>query len=407
MTREHELNSLFASLYRDFSPPLYAMPDDVVICSGKNTRLFSVDGREFLDYSSAYSAVNQGHCHPAIFEALQEQASRLTCTSQAFMNNVTPQFLKKACRAFGYDKIIMANTGVEAVETALKTARLWGQEIKKVPKNQGVIVTCQGGFHGRTITVISFSNDPTVKDGFGPYTPGFVSIPYNDISALEEVLQNENVIAFLVEPIQGEAGIIVPDDYYLNQAFTLCQNSNVLLITDCIQCGLGRAGKMLAAEYNGIKADIVIIGKALSGGMFPVSAVLTFDGIAKHLKTGMHGSTFAASPMAATVASAALDVIINENLCSNSVERGQQMRDGLRAIESSLITRIAGKGLMNAIDLDPERVPQLEFLARLRANGILAMKTHKSIRLCPPLTCTADEIEQGICMIKKTIRSFE
>lgn len=379
-------------------------PLPVVLDKGDGVFVWDVEGKKYYDFLSAYSAVNQGHCHPKIIEALTNQAEKLTLTSRAFYSNSLGEFEKFVTSYFGYNKVLPMNTGAEAVETALKLCRKWAYKVKGIPENKAQIIVCDGNFHGRTITIVSMSSDPDARNDFGPYTPGFISIPYNDLSALEDAITIENVAGFLVEPIQGEAGVNVPDDGYLKEAFTLCQKNNVLFISDEIQTGMGRTGKLLASDYDDIRPDILILGKALSGGVIPISAVLADDDIMLTIKPGEHGSTFGGSPLAAKVAIAALEVIKEENLAEKSYKLGQQFRDGLHTITSSLIKTIRGKGLLNAVDIKPVNGKTAwDVCLGLKDNGILAKPTHDHIiRFAPPLVITEDQMNDAIQLISKT-----
>ncbi len=384
-------------------------PLPVVLSKGKGVYVWDVEGKKYLDFLSAYSAVNQGHCHPEIINTLTQQSQQLTLTSRAFYNNVLGEYEKFLTQLFGYDKLLPINTGVEAVETALKLARKWGYIKKGIPDGKAQIIVCEQNFHGRTTTVISFSSDPTAKNGFGPFTPGFISIPYNDIEALKKVLQEHHatIAAFLVEPIQGEAGVIVPDDGYLKTAYQLCQQYNVLFIADEIQTGLGRTGKLLACDYENVKPDVLILGKALGGGVFPVSAVLANDDIMLCIQAGEHGSTFGGNPLACKIAITAVKVILNEQLAENAFKMGEIFREELREIQkkTNSIRIIRGKGLLNAIVIEESKGKTAwDICLKFAENGLLAKPTHGNIiRLAPPLIITEEQIREGLEIIKKSI----
>ena len=384
-------------------------PLPVVLESGKGVFVWDVEGKKYYDFLSAYSAVNQGHCHPKIVEALNLQANKLTLTSRAFYNNVLGEFEEYITKYFGYDKVLPMNTGAEADETAIKLCRKWGYEKKGIEKYEAKIIVCEGNFHGRTTTIISMSTDPEAKDGFGPYTPGFVTIPYNDIEALEKALEDPNVAGFLVEPIQGEAGVYVPDEGYLKKAYDLCKAKNVLFIADEVQTGIARTGKLLACDHENVRADILILGKAISGGIYPVSAVLADDDIMLVIKPGQHGSTYGGNPIAAKVAISALEVIKDEALAKNAENLGQIFREGLENIKSDMISLVRGKGLLNAIIIEPKNGKTAwDVCVALANNGLLAKPTHDHIiRFAPPLVITEDEINQALEIIKKTMKEFE
>lgn len=378
-------------------------PLDVVITKGERVWVYDVDGKKYLDFLSAYSAVNQGHCHPRIINALKTQAEKITLTSRAFRNDQLPLLAKELCELTGYEMMLPMNSGAEAVETAIKMARKWGYKIKGIEENKAEIIVCSNNFHGRTTTIISFSTEAQYRDGFGPFTPGFVVIPYNDVEALKNAI-NKNTVAFLVEPIQGEAGIIIPDEGYLRKAFEVCKSSNVLFIADEIQTGLGRTGKLFAYEYEGIKPDAVIIGKALSGGAYPVSAVLSSKEILGVFKPGDHGSTFGGNPLAAAIAREALKVIIEEKLAERSFELGKYFLEKLRTIQSKHIKEIRGKGLFIGIELVPEAGGARRFCEALKEEGLLCKETHENvIRLAPPLVIEKEEIDWAFERIKKIL----
>tara|TARA_B100001778_G_C18592648_1_gene633019 strand:- start:855 stop:2069 length:1215 start_codon:yes stop_codon:yes gene_type:complete len=384
-------------------------PLPVVLSKGKGVYVWDADGKKYFDFLSAYSAVNQGHCHPKIIDALQEQSEILTLTSRAFYNDTLGEYEKYITNYFGYDKILPMNTGAEGVETALKLCRKWSYQKKGLKPEKAKIIVCDGNFHGRTTTIISFSNDHESRNEFGPYTPGFINIPYNDLIALEDALKDENVAGFMVEPIQGEAGVNVPSEGYLSSAYTMCKKANVLFIADEVQTGIARTGKLLAVDHENIKADILILGKALSGGVFPVSAVLADDNIMMCIKPGEHGSTFGGNPLANKVAIAALDVVKNENLAANAEKLGEILRKELREINSDMISLVRGKGLLNAIIIKPKNGKEAwDVCLKLRDNGLLAKPTHGDIiRFAPPLIISEKQLHECIKIIKNTILSFD
>jgi len=384
-------------------------PLPVVLDRGAGVHVWDVDGHRYFDCLSGYSAVNQGHCHPRIIAALQQQAARLTLTSRAFHSDALGQYAHFITRYFGYDKVLPMNTGVEAVETALKLCRRWGYQVKGIPENKGKIVVCSGNFHGRTTTVISFSTDPDSRRDFGPYTPGFVIIPYNDLPALTEALTDPLVAGFLVEPIQGEAGVVVPDEGYLRQAKHLCESANVLFIGDEIQTGLGRTGRLLACDHEGVRPDILILGKALSGGVLPVSAVLADDPVMLTIRPGDHGSTYGGNPLACKVAIAALEVIRDEELTENAAAMGELFRTQLQALQSPFIHTIRGKGLLNAIVIEhPRPNAAWELCLALKDNGLLAKPTHgDKIRLAPPLVITREQILECVDIVRSSLPILE
>ena len=383
-------------------------PLPVVLSKGEGVYVWDVDGKKYFDFLSAYSAVNQGHCHPKIIEALTKQASTLTLTSRAFHNNVLGEYEQFISKLFGYDKVLPMNTGVEGGETANKLARKWGYTKKNIPTNKARIIFAKGNFWGRTLAAISSSDDPSSYEGFGPFMPGYDLIPYNDLLALEEELKDPNVCAFMVEPIQGEAGVMVPDEGYLAGVRSLCTKYNVLFIADEVQTGIARTGKMLATDYEDARPDILILGKALSGGVFPVSAVLADDEVMLCIKPGEHGSTFGGNPLACMVAKAALEVVIDENLAENAYQLGKLFRAQMEAIDSDMITLVRGKGLLNAIVIKPKNgVEAWDVCMRLRDNGLLAKPTHGDIiRFAPPLVITEAQLLECTEIIKKTILSF-
>ena len=383
-------------------------PLPVVLSEGKGVFVWDVEGNKYFDFLSAYSAVNQGHCHPKIISALKDQANTLTLTSRAFYNNTLGEYEKYITNFFGYDKLLPMNTGVEGGETANKLARKWGYEKKNIPKNKARIIFAKGNFWGRTLAAISSSDDPTSYEGFGPYMPGYDLIPYNDLDALEHELKDPNVAAFMVEPIQGEAGVVVPDDGYLSGVRELCNKYNVLFIADEVQTGIARTGKMLATDYENARPDILILGKALSGGVFPVSAVLADDSIMMCIKPGEHGSTYGGNPLANKVVMAALEVVKDENLCENAYKLGKILRKELRKIETDMITTVRGKGLLNAIVIKPKNGKEAwDVCLKLRDNGLLAKPTHGDIiRFAPPLVINENQLYECVEIIKKTIQSF-
>jgi ornithine--oxo-acid transaminase len=383
-------------------------PLPVVLAKGKGAKVWDAEGKEYFDFLSAYSAVNQGHCHPKIVNALVEQAQILTLTSRAFYNNVLGVYEKYMSEYFGYDKVLPMNTGAEADETALKLARKWGYLKKGIPENEAKIVVCANNFHGRTITIISMSTDPDSYGGFGPFTPGFVTVPYNDVDALKVELKDPNVAAFLVEPIQGEAGVYVPDDGYLKKAYDLCKANNVLFIADEVQTGIARTGKLLACDHEGVRPDILILGKALSGGVIPVSAVLADDDIMLCIKPGEHGSTFGGFPLAGKVAMAALEVVKEEKLAERAEYLGEIFRREIRAIDSPMIELVRGKGLLNAVIIKPTNGKEAwDVCVKMKDLGVLAKPTHGHIiRFAPPLVITEEELHQAVAIIKEAIFSF-
>jgi ornithine--oxo-acid transaminase len=383
-------------------------PLPVVLAKGEGVYVWDVEGKKYFDFLSAYSAVNQGHCHPKIVDAMVDQARTLTLTSRAFYSDALGVYEKFICNYFGYDKVLPMNSGAEGDETALKLARKWGYDKKGIPENKAKIIVCEGNFHGRTITIISMSTDPDARGGFGPYTPGFEVIPYNDLAALETALQDPNVAAFLVEPIQGEAGVYVPDDGYLKKSYELCKKNNVLFIADEVQTGIARTGKLLACDHEGIRPDILILGKALSGGVYPVSAVLADDDIMLCIKPGQHGSTFGGNPVAAKVAIAALKVVRDENLAENAEELGKIFREELQKIDSEMIELVRGRGLLNAIVVKPKNGKTAwDVCVKMKDNGLLAKPTHDHIiRFAPPLVINKEQLFEAIEIIKKSILSF-
>jgi len=383
-------------------------PLPVVLAKGEGVFVWDVDGKKYYDFLSSYSAVNQGHCHPKIVDALKKQADVLTLTSRAFYNDTLGEYEKYITDYFGFDKVLPMNTGAEAVETALKLCRKWSYQKKGLFPETAKIIVCDGNFHGRTTTIISFSNDPDARNEFGPYTPGFINIPYNDLDALEQALKDETIAGFMVEPIQGEAGVFVPDEGYLKAAYDLCAVANVLFIADEVQTGIARTGKLLAVDHEDVKPDILILGKAISGGVFPVSAVLANDEIMMCIRPGEHGSTFGGNPLANKVAIAALEVIKEEKLSENAERLGKILRSELANFENDMITLVRGKGLLNAIVIKPKNGKEAwDVCLKLRDNGLLAKPTHGDIiRFAPPLVITEKQLMDCITIIKKTILSF-
>ena len=387
-------------------------PLPVVLEKGEGVFLWDVEGKKYYDFLSAYSAVNQGHCHPKIISALVNQSNKLTLTSRAFHNNILGQYEKFITEFFGYDKVLPMNTGVEGGETAVKLARKWGYEVKKVADDSAKIIFVEGNFWGRTLGAISSSTDPSSTNGFGPFMPGYEIIPYNDIESLKDSLKDQNVVAFMVEPIQGEAGVVVPDDDYLKKAYDLCKESNVLFIADEVQTGIGRTGKMLCCEHHGFKPDILILGKALSGGVFPVSAILASDEVMLTIKPGEHGSTFGGNPVACEVAMAALNVIRDEKLAENAAKMGVIFREKLQSYinESKIVEEIRGKGLLNAIIINDEENSDIAWniCLKMAQNGLLAKPTHGNIiRFAPPLIINEEQLNNCIDIIISSLKDFE
>ena len=383
-------------------------PLPVVLERGEGIFVWDVEGKRYFDFLAAYSAVNQGHCHPKIVKALTDQASKLALTSRAFYNNVLGEWEELMTRQFGYDKILPMNSGAEADETALKLIRKWGYKVKGIPKNEARIVVCDGNFHGRTITIVSMSSDPEAYNDYGPFTPGFVNIPYNDTEALERELKHPNTAGFLVEPIQAEAGVYVPGDGYLKKAAELCKKYNVLFVADEVQTGLCRTGKMLACDHEGVRPDILVLGKAISGGMLPVSCVLADDEIMLTIKPGEHGSTYGGNPLAAKVSIAAIKVLIDEKLAENATRIGKIFRDEMKAFKSPLIEEVRGKGLLNAIQIKTiEGKKAWDLCLVMKENGILAKPTHEhTIRFTPPLIITETQMREAIGLIQKSMKEF-
>ena len=384
-------------------------PLPVVLSRGEGVFVWDAEGKKYYDFLSAYSAVNQGHCHPRIVNTMIEQSKVLHLTSRAFYNDTLGEYEKFMAEYFGFDKVLPMNTGAEGVETAMKLVRKWAYTKKGIPQNQARILFAKDNFHGRTISVISASNDPEAKNDFGPFTPGISSIAYNDIQALEKELEDPNVAAFIVEPIQGEAGVMVPDEGYLTKALALCRSKNVLFVADEIQTGIARTGKLLACDHENVKPDVLILGKALSGGAYPVSAVLANDDIMMCIKPGEHGSTYGGNPMACKIAMTALEVVKEENLAENAERLGKLLRKNLRNLKSDMITLVRGKGLLNAIVIKEKNGKNAwDVCLKLKENGLLAKPTHGDIiRFAPPLVITEDQIMECVSIIGETIRTFE
>ncbi len=384
-------------------------PLPVVLERGLGPFVWDVEGKRYFDFLSAYSAVNQGHCHPAIIKALTEQATKLTLTSRAFYNSALGEYEEYITKYFKYDKVLPMNSGAEADETALKLCRKWAYKKKGIKQNNAKIIACEGNFHGRTISIISMSTDPDARDDYGPFTPGFIIIPYNDLKALENALRDPDVAGFLVEPIQGEAGVFVPDDGYLKKAYDLCKSKNVLFIADEVQTGIARTGKLLACDHEGVRPDILILGKALSGGVLPVSAVLADDEIMLTIKPGEHGSTFGGNPLAAKVAVAALEVIKNEKLAENADRLGKIFREAFRSIKSDMVELVRGKGLLNAVVIKPKNGKEAwDVCLAMKDMGLIAKPTHNHIiRFAPPLVITEKQLMEAIGLIKEAFKLFE
>lgn len=385
-------------------------PLPVVLHRGEGVYVWDLEGKRYYDFLSAYSAVNQGHCHPKIIDTLINQAKRLTLTSRAFYNSALGEYEQFVTTLFGYDKVLPMNTGAEGVETALKLARKWAYEKKGIPANEAKIIVCEGNFHGRTISIVSASTDPDARKNFGPYTPGFITIPYNDITALESALQDKNVAGFLIEPIQGEAGVFVPHDGYLKAAFDLCKKNNVLFIDDEIQTGIARTGKMLAVDHEGIKPDILILGKALSGGTIPVAAILANDEVMMCIKPGQHGSTYGGNPLACKVATSSLEVVLEERLAENAQRLGILLRSELNKIkeQTDVIELVRGKGLLNAIVIKEKPGKSAwDLCVRFSELGLLAKPTHGNIiRFAPPLVINEEQMLECVEIIKKAVLEF-
>ncbi len=380
-------------------------PLPVVLDKGKGVYVWDVEGKKYFDFLSAYSAVNQGHCHPAIVKAMNKQARKLSLTSRAFYNSSLGEYEEYITKYFGYDKVLPMNTGAEGVETALKLCRKWAYKKKGLAENEAKIVVCESNFHGRTISIVSMSTDPDARADYGPFTPGFIVIPYNDLGALENALMDKNVAGFLVEPIQGEAGVFVPDEGYLKKAYDLCKKNNVLFISDEVQTGIARTGKMLACEHENLRPDILILGKALSGGVFPVSAVLADDDIMLTIQPGQHGSTFGGNPIAAKVAIAALEVVKKERLAENAERLGKIFREELKKIQSDMIEVVRGKGLLNAVVIKPKNGKTAwDVCVAMKENGVLAKPTHGHIiRFAPPLVINEKQLREALKLIEKSI----
>lgn len=413
-TATHQKNSqYFIELENEHGAHNYH-PLPVVLDKGEGVYVWDVEGKRYFDFLSAYSAVNQGHSHPKIVDALIEQAQKLTLTSRAFYNSKLGEYEQKITKLFDFDKVLPMNSGAEAVETALKIARKWSYEVKGIKGNSAKIIVCENNFHGRTTTIVSFSNDPDAHNNYGPFTPGFIKIPYNDLAALETVLKEdaENIAAFLVEPIQGEAGVYVPDEGFLKGASELCKKHNVLFIADEVQTGIARTGKLIACHHEEVQPDILILGKALSGGMYPVSAVLANNNIMNVIHPGQHGSTFGGNPLACAVAMAALDVVEDENLSERAEKLGQIFRNEMRMLieKTDLIANVRGKGLLNAIIInDSQHSPTAWNLCLdLKENGLLAKPTHGNIiRLAPPLVISEEQLMECVSIIEKTVLEFK
>jgi len=384
-------------------------PLPVVLEKGEGVYVWDVEGKKYFDFLSAYSAVNQGHCHPKIVNAMTEQAKKLTLTSRAFHNNILGEYEEYVTKYFGFDKVLPMNTGAEADETAIKLARKWGYEKKGIPADMAKIVCCNENFHGRTVTIVSMSTDPDAYNNFGPFTPGFVKIPYNDLEALENELKDPNVAAFMVEPIQGEAGVYVPGEGYLKKASELCKKYNVLFIADEVQTGIARTGKLLAVDHEEVRPDVLILGKAISGGVFPVSAVFADDDIMLCIKPGEHGSTFGGNPIACKVAIAALEVVKEEKLAENADRLGEIFREEFSNIKSDMIQEVRGKGLLNAVVIKPKGGKEAwDVCVAMAENGILAKPTHGHIiRFAPPLTINEEQLREAMNVIKETFKQFE
>ena len=383
-------------------------PLPVVLNRGEGVYLWDVEGKRYFDFLSGYSALSQGHCHPKIVEALKKQADVLTLTSRAFYCDLLGEFMEKATKFFGYDKLLPMNTGAEGVETALKLARRWGYDVKGVPEGKAKIVVCADNFHGRTITIVSMSTDPSSYGGFGPFTEGFVKIPYNDVSALEKVIVDPDIVGFLLEPIQGEAGVVVPDDGYLKACYDICKRHNVLFIADEIQSGIGRSGRLLACDWEGVKPDILVLGKALSGGVTPVSAVFANDEIMLTIKPGEHGSTYGGNPLACAVGMAALDVVRDEKLAENADRMGKIFSSEMSKINHKMIKKVRGKGLLNAVVTEPSGdVKAWDICVMLKEKGLLAKPTHEHIiRFTPPLIINEAQMSEAVAIIKSVFESI-
>jgi ornithine--oxo-acid transaminase len=403
-TLQHTLTEQYIEREEKYNAHNYH-PLPVVLERGEGVYVWDVEGKRYYDFLSGYSAINQGHCHPKIVQSFITQAQKLTLTSRAFHSNILGEFAEFITSFFGYEKVLPMNAGVEAVETAIKLARRWGYDVKGIPSNQAKIIVCDGNFHGRTVNVISFSSDPDSHNGFGPFTPGYISIPYGDSTALENALQDSNVCGFLVEPIQGEAGVVVPEEGYLKRCFDLCKEANVLFMADEIQTGLARTGCMLACDHEDVHPDVLILGKALSGGTMPVSAVLCDDEIMLTIKPGEHGSTYGGNPLACKVSMTALQVLKDENMTENAALLGEYFRQSLRALNNKHIGLVRGKGLLNAIVINhPDKEAAWALCLKLRDNGLLAKPTHgDKIRFAPPLVITKEQIDDCVAIIAKSL----
>lgn len=384
-------------------------PLPVVLDRGEGPFVWDVEGKRYFDFLSAYSAVNQGHCHPRIVDAMVAQARKLALTSRAFYNSVLGEYEEFVTRYFGYDKVLPMNSGAEADETALKLCRKWAYKKKGLAQGNAKIICCEGNFHGRTITIISMSTDPDARNDYGPFTPGFITIPYNDLNALENTLKDPDVAGFLVEPIQGEAGVFVPDEGYLKKSYDLCKKNNVLFIADEVQTGLARTGKLLACDHEGVRPDILILGKALSGGLMPISAVLADDEIMLTIKPGEHGSTFGGNPVAAKVAIAALTVLKDEKLAENAERLGKIFRSEMKGIKSDMVELVRGKGLLNAVVIRPKNGKTAwDVCLAMKDKGVIAKPTHEHIiRFAPPLVITEAQLLEAIGLIKEAFKLFE
>ncbi len=383
-------------------------PIPVVLEKGLGVNVWDVEGRQYYDFLASYSAVNQGHCHPRLVKVMHEQSAKLALTSRAFYNNLLGQWSEYMHQLFGYDRMLPMNTGAEGVETALKLARKWGYKVKGVARDKAQIVVCNGNFHGRTISIVSMSSDPDAYNDYGPYTPGFINIPFDDIVALEEALAQPNVVAFLTEPIQAEAGVFVPTDGFLTAARELCSQYNVLMMADEIQTGLARTGKMLAVDYENVRPDILILGKALSGGMYPVSCVLANDEVMLTVKPGEHGSTYGGNPIAAAIAIEAMDILRDEKLAENAFRLGELFRQTIKSIQSDMIVEVRGKGLLNAVTIAPKNNKTAwDVCLALKENGLLAKPTHGDIiRFTPPLVITEEQMKDAQKIIQETFNAF-
>jgi ornithine--oxo-acid transaminase len=384
-------------------------PLPVVLDKGEGVHVWDVEGKKYYDFLSAYSAVNQGHSHPKIVNTLTEQANKLALTSRAFYNSVLGEYEEYVTKYFGYDKVLPMNTGAEADETAIKLCRKWAYKRKGIAENAAKIIVCENNFHGRTITIVSMSTDPDARKDYGPYTPGFVTIPFNDLEALEKELQDPNVAGFLVEPIQGEAGVNVPEEGYLKKAHDLCKKHNVLFMADEVQTGIARTGKILACDHEGVRPDVLILGKAISGGLYPVSAVLADDDVMLTIQPGEHGSTYGGNPIAAKVAMAALEVVKEEKLAENAEKMGKIFRDEFNSIDSEMIEKVRGKGLLNAVVIrNKDGKTAWDVCVTMKENGVLAKPTHGNIiRFAPPLVINEEQLRDAMDQIKKTFKEFE